>query len=209
VIDAASTDGTIELLKSAPDIVTRWVSEPDHGIYHALNKGLGFATGDYYLVLGADDTLLPDALERYALAAAVSNADIVTAPVWNQGKLLRPRKTLSSWRSEPPLVSAHSVGALIRRALHKEVGPYSRKLPIAADTMFLLQVHRAGKRVIGLDAPVGQFGSAGVSSTDVLGSLSESLRAHVAVRGHWPWFFTLFVLRVLKNWRRIAGATPK
>ena len=55
VVDGASTDGTIELIKSSNDIVTQWISEPDFGIYHAMNKAIQLATGDYYLVVGADD----------------------------------------------------------------------------------------------------------------------------------------------------------
>ncbi len=48
VMDGASTDGTVEQIKAANDVVTRFVSEPDFGIYHALNKALGLATGEYY-----------------------------------------------------------------------------------------------------------------------------------------------------------------
>lgn len=64
VVDGASTDGTVELVEAAGDVVTRWVSEPDFGIYHALNKALGLATGEYYLVLGADDRLRTEGVAR-------------------------------------------------------------------------------------------------------------------------------------------------
>lgn len=205
VIDGASTDATVELLRASGDIVTRWISEPDHGIYHALNKGLILATGDYYLVLGADDKLEPDALERFRDAARQTDADVVTGPVWSNGRLLVPRSRLSAWRSEPPLVSAHSVGALFHRRLHAEFGLYSRKLPIAADTLFLLKIWKARKRFAYLDRPVGHFGATGVSSTDVLGGLTESLRAHVAVRGLWPWQVLLFMLRIVKNSGRLGA----
>lgn len=56
IIDGGSTDGTIELIK---DRVNFWVSEPDKGIYDAMNKSVKFANGDWILFLGADDKLLP------------------------------------------------------------------------------------------------------------------------------------------------------
>jgi len=204
VVDGASTDGTVDLLKSAYDLVIHWISEPDFGIYHALNKGLALAHGDYYLVVGSDDVLDPGAIERYRQAAATTQADIISAPVWADRRLMVPRRPPSWLRSGPPLVSGHSGGALIRKDLHRELGPYSRQYPIAADTLFLLRALRAGKRFSYIDQPAGSFGTGGVSGSDVLGALSESFRANVEVRGAWPLHFAFFILRVLKNGRRIG-----
>ena len=204
VVDGASTDGTVDLIRSAGDLVIHWISEPDFGIYHALNKGLALAQGDYYLVVGSDDVLDPGAIERYQQAADATRADIISAPVWADGRLMVPRRTLSCLRSGPPLVSGHSVGALIRKDLHRELGAYSRQYPIAADTLFLLRALRAGKRFSYIDQPAGTFGTGGASGTDVLGALSESFRANVEIHGLWPLHFAFFTLRVLKNSRRIG-----
>src|SRR4051812_38325165 len=58
VIDGGSTDGTLEIVRAFPAV--RWQSEPDLGTYDAMNKGIGLATGDFLLFLGADDQLLAD-----------------------------------------------------------------------------------------------------------------------------------------------------
>ena len=55
VIDGGSTDGTVELLKASQHKITYWVSEPDRGIYHAWNKALLRARGEWICFLGADD----------------------------------------------------------------------------------------------------------------------------------------------------------
>jgi glycosyltransferase involved in cell wall biosynthesis len=204
VVDGGSTDGTLDLLRGASDVAARWISEADFGIYHALNKGLALARGEYYLVVGSDDTLLPGAIEAFAHAAAASAADVVAAPVLVDGAMVQPRRTLSWLRSGPPLVAAHSVGSLIRKSLHEEIGPYSRRFPIAADTYFLLQVAQRDKRFAYLSAPVGSFGSAGLSSRDPLGALTESWLANVAVRGRLWLLLPLFLARLVVNRGRIA-----
>jgi glycosyltransferase involved in cell wall biosynthesis len=60
VVDGASSDGTVELLRECADPRLRWVSEPDGGVYDAMNKGARLASGDYLLFLGADDRLACD-----------------------------------------------------------------------------------------------------------------------------------------------------
>ena len=60
VVDGASTDGTVELLKTYEprfDGRMRWISEPDRGMYDAINKGIKMATGDVIGILNADDVL--------------------------------------------------------------------------------------------------------------------------------------------------------
>jgi glycosyltransferase involved in cell wall biosynthesis len=78
VIDGGSTDGTIATVRRYPHIATV-VSEPDSGIYNAMNKGISRATGEYLLFLNADDRFpKPDALE--AAMAAIRNmpdADVI------------------------------------------------------------------------------------------------------------------------------------
>lgn len=209
VIDGASTDGTQDILALSDDVVTRWISEPDFGVYDALNKGVKMASCDYYLFVGADDTLEPGAVERYKAAAAITSADVISAPLWANGKLMPVHSKTWWFRSTPPKVSNHSVGAFIRMDLHKQLGLYSRKLPIAADTHFLARVDVAGKRFASIEEPAGTFGTGGLSSSDALGTLTESMRANIMARGHWLWFGFLFLLRVVKNSRQIARQSHK
>jgi len=65
VIDGGSTDGTLEELRSRGDRL-KWISEPDRGIYDAMNKGVDRATGSYVYFLGAGDILRPGVLETIA-----------------------------------------------------------------------------------------------------------------------------------------------
>ena len=62
VIDGGSTDGTVDMIRKYEDKIAYWVSEPDAGIYDAMNKGIRRATGDYLYFLGADDWLRDEAV---------------------------------------------------------------------------------------------------------------------------------------------------
>ena len=62
VIDGASTDGTVELLKQRTDVVSRWISEPDEGQTNAMNKGYGMAAGEIFGGLNCDERYRPGAL---------------------------------------------------------------------------------------------------------------------------------------------------
>ena len=87
IIDGASTDGTVEIIKNyskgPSDKVpstkeVRWVSEPDGGIYDALNKGIRMATGDVIGFLHSDDVLYsPDSIGQIAAAFESTKADVV------------------------------------------------------------------------------------------------------------------------------------
>ena len=75
VVDGGSTDGTAEVIKRYDTHITRWVSEPDKGIYDAMNKGLAMASGDDVLFMNSGDEIYaPDTVER--VFASAPDADI-------------------------------------------------------------------------------------------------------------------------------------
>lgn len=58
IVDGGSTDETVEIIKKYQDRITLWVSEPDRGIYDAMNKGIRYAKGEFLYFIGADDILI-------------------------------------------------------------------------------------------------------------------------------------------------------
>ena len=206
VADGGSTDGTLALLSEA-SLTFRTVvdSRPDFGIYDALNRGVRMATGDYYLVLGADDLLAPDAVRLFRLHAAATGADIVTARIRSNDRVVGVRAPKPWLYGQFAHVSAHAVGTIFRRNLHDRVGFYSRSFPIAADQLFIKKAIRAGAKVSVADFIAGEFCQDGTSGTDIFGSLSEGLRVQLAT-GEWaPGQLAIFAVRVIKNWRKIVG----
>lgn len=91
VIDGGSNDGTVELLQQWDEKIDYWLSEPDSGIYDAMNKGISAAHGEYILHLNAGDRLkhLPRANLAQCLAEGV---DVATFPVlMDHGEMYRPK----------------------------------------------------------------------------------------------------------------------
>lgn len=94
VVDGASRDNTLALVKDAALKQSVVISEPDHGLYDAMNKGLRLAKGKYVLFLNAGDAFhSPDSLKLYA-SEAIKGKDIIygdTEIVDIRGKLIAPR----------------------------------------------------------------------------------------------------------------------
>lgn len=64
IVDGNSTDGTLDLIKKYNDRIDYWVSEPDKGIYDAMNKGIQLCTGDYIGLINADDWYMPNVISK-------------------------------------------------------------------------------------------------------------------------------------------------
>lgn len=205
VVDGQSSDRTLQVLHEAGALVARVISEADFGIYDALNKGVRVATGDYYLVLGADDVLRPDAIALYRAAVQElgNPPDVVTAGVLEGGVVHRARPGLAWLCGLQGYVSTHSIGALIRRSLHDEFGFYSRKFPICADQLFLKRVGAAGARIKVCDFIAGEFGTGGVSSVDTVGVLTEFFRVQLLTERYKSFQVFIFIVRLLKRYFRL------
>lgn len=78
VVDGGSTDGTLGILKRYDDRIDYWVSEPDEGIYDAMNKGITFANGEWLYFLGCDDSLYTrNVISNLFLARSLSDVDVL------------------------------------------------------------------------------------------------------------------------------------
>lgn len=202
VIDGASTDGTEDALSHFADINPRFTSQTDFGVYDALNRGLRLAAGEYYLVVGADDLLAPDAIERYQAVATATQADLIVFNLIENGKVID--YTLGkSIELRQRSFAAHSVGTLIRKKLHDVHGYYSPRFPIASDRHFLEKVKQSGAKIHFEPHVAGEFGTTGLSSRDRLGALTESFRVAVDTGGNKAFELVVFLLRLLWNFRKL------
>jgi glycosyltransferase involved in cell wall biosynthesis len=169
VVDGGSTDGTVEILEASG---LRYVSEPDRGLTHAINKGIAMARHDIVGSLNADDTYLPGALDRVGRAfAANPGAEWVTGlcPIVD-GEGREIRKAVSAYKGfflRHHSFSLHLVqnyvsapATFVRRSALEAVGGYDERFRYSADYDMWLKLGRRGDPVV-LDEPLATFQMAG------------------------------------------------
>lgn len=171
--DGLSDDKTLEILKNynIPNLTI--YSEKDTGIYDAFNKALSNCDTEYYLVVGSDDILEPDAIKNYNYHIKLNKPDIV-ASRWRVGnKIYRPFRNLGWLKGMNGLSSSHSVATLIKKNLHERFGYYSLKFPICADALFIKICIYNGANISYADFISGTFTVGGFSSKNKFKTLKE------------------------------------
>lgn len=190
VIDGGSTDGTIDILRRFDNSISYWISEPDLGIYNALNKGISLARGSHYIPLGSDDILLPNAVDQFI--PSMKNSLITRARAWHDPLMADITK----------IKHAHSTGVLININAHKLYGLYDESYKIAADTKFL-EIAKKNGQVKDIDAIVGVFFPGGASG-NYSNTIKEHARAMVEAGAWskikvWGWLLPRKILAVIRS----------
>ena len=185
VVDAGSTDGTLEVLERYRKRIAVLVSEPDKGIYDGMNKGIGLATGDVVGILNADDRYsdplvlrdVIDAFSRedvdacYGDLVYTNEADEVVR-YWKGGDR---RSWHLGWMPPHPTF-------FVRRRVYERYGAFDLRYPISADYELMLRLmlkHRIEVKY--LDRVMVDMAPGGNSG----GSLSTIMKANLEVARAW------------------------
>lgn len=201
VSDGASTDGTLEYLANVKDLNIKVLSQEDFGIYDALNRGIKACSGDFYLFLGADDFLYPNAVTVYKSSMS-PDVDFVTAAIQVGNKIVKASNKMPWFYGQAAYISGFSVGVICNKKLHHKNGYFSNKYPIAADQYFILKAVHNGAEIKYVDALVGTFSLGGLSGLDFLGSLTEYHRVQIAVGSNKLLQVSILLIRLLKYFKR-------
>jgi GT2 family glycosyltransferase len=200
VSDGASSDGTLQLLQAITDLDVVIISQPDFGIYDALNRALRATTGQYYIVAGADDCFAADAIANYRRTMEdQSHPDILAARVLYGSSSFEIKRGPSWLFGEKSFIANHSVGTAFRKELHDRFGFYSNKFPIAADSLFVIQACKGGATRCELDFVAGEIGTQGVSAVDWAGSATELFRVQLIAGSSVLVQTFLLLLRIIKG----------
>lgn len=147
MVDGASKDETNNIIDSYGNKVAVHISEPDKGIYDAWNKGVKVANGEWVMFVGADDVLLPDALDKYLkvihYTADINKYDYICANnefVDMKGNVLKIIGKKTAWkRMRCGMAAAHVASLHSRHNLFEVIGGYNLDFKICADYELLLR----------------------------------------------------------------------
>lgn len=172
VVDGASKDGTLEIIQKYQSTLSKWISEPDRGMYDAMNKGIAMASGDVIGILNSDDVYMNNHVVSDLISqmqkdhADVVFADLILVDENQPEKILRyydsgqfhPDRFRFGWMPAHPTV-------FVKRAIYDAVGKFATDYQIAADYEMLIRilaVHKASYSY--LPRPVVRMRTGGAST---------------------------------------------
>ncbi|MEM7086973.1 MAG: glycosyltransferase family 2 protein [Bacteroidota bacterium] len=191
VVDGASTDDSVEIIKQYQSQLSLWISEPDTGVYQAMNKGIRKANGDYLLFLNSGDTLYNAEVLKWVGEKIQGNKDIY------YGNLMFHSNNDSFVRNYPKQLrfsyflkrSLPHPGSFIKRTLFERLFYYSEDYRIVSDwEFFLFAVFKTGISYEHLDAVISKFDLDGMSNDPKNNKLIKKERA-IVLQKHFPGFY--------------------
>jgi putative colanic acid biosynthesis glycosyltransferase len=205
VVDGGSTDGTTELIAAKRAHITTLISEPDRGIYDAMNKGIAAAKGDWVLFLGADDRLVGDRIlsEVIHWARKTESGVIGGEAAYDDGRIYQLRR-----RFRPIFRNfVHHQSTFYRRSLFEENGHFDAKLRIMGDYDFNLRLWKNRVRFKPIPLRISACASRGTSDSGCW----LVYREEIAVRHRyfpawrcWAWDVMSVVRFLAKRLKRLG-----
>lgn len=205
VIDGASTDGTLQIIEKYKDNISQLVSEPDKGIYDAMNKGLSLATGDYVIFMNsADEFYSPETVAN--VFSSAPDADIYygeTEMIGANNESLGQRRHKApenfTWRDFKYGMSISHQAIYIKRSL---VEPYDPKYQLSADIDWILRAAKKARTIVNVHQYVARYKVGGMSKNKHRQSLMERFDIMKRYYGLLPTIFnhTIIALNLGFYW---------
>ncbi|MBC3783820.1 glycosyltransferase family 2 protein [Spirosoma utsteinense] len=159
IIDGASTDGSVDIIRKYENQLAGWISEPDKGIYDAMNKGIDYVTGDWLFFLGADDLLCEGILEKISEYLKPDLKVVYGNVLFDTGHIMRSRIGLRCLFEN----RLHHQSAFYHRDLFNEFR-YNQKFRICADYELTLRIYLQKQPALYVPYSIAVFASGGISN---------------------------------------------
>jgi len=212
IIDGGSTDGTVDIIKDAESVIDYWESKPDRGIYHAWNKALAHANGDWVYFLGSDDYFWDShVLQNIANHLKTSPANIV----YGQVNVIDKNGNIVGTYGEPwekiaksflELMVLPHQGVFHNTKLFKIYGNFDEKYKICGDYDLLLRELKNHGALFVDDIIIAGMRHGGVSSNATYTLLALSEIGQICkknrvggLRLKWRWTYFKAYVRYLLN----------
>jgi len=172
VIDGGSTDGTLDLIQKYDNQIDYWVSEPDGGVYNAINKGIKQCQGSIIKIINSGDTLAPCAIERaidYFEDTGLGNRQIVRSYInltALNGDVINVIDDKGASRFYPSILHP---SWYVPKKVYEEVGLYCTNFAVAADYEFYQRAYKCGIEFLTIPESMASFRVGGISGSGLRG----------------------------------------
>jgi len=197
IIDGQSQDNTLSIINKFSSRISKIISEPDTGIYNAMNKGINLATGNYLLFLNADDHLLSHTVIENYINRIKQNDDndiyygdvLVYDQTIGRGKVWEAKKVSGKvlYNSTLPHPST-----LYSKSVFEELGGYDESYKISADHEFFLRAFIKGKKFKYINILAAFFATGGISTSGKYNAQQKEERQR-AIDTHFSKFDKFFL----------------
>ena len=180
IVDGQSTDGTVQIIQKYQHKLSHFVSEPDKGIYDAMNKGLALATGEYVLFMNSGDEIYSsDTVFRVFSMKPEADIYYGETEMFNQqwqsiGRRRHKAPERFTWRSFQFGMSVSHQAIYIRRAITE---PFDLKYKLSSDIDWIIEAARKARKIVNTRIFVAKYLVGGMSKTKHQQSLVE--RFHI------------------------------
>lgn len=205
VIDGNSKDGTLKIIERYGNKISKWISEPDRGLYDALNKGVRMATGEWIGILNCGDFFCSDdTIEKMFLHEIPSEVGVLYGNCYEVDNASRIHKKSSSPLNPSLLPPDYRHGAsFVRASVHKnflyaikESGVYG----YALDYHQIYRMHKAGIIFHYVDVDVIDYEKTGMSDRPWQNKYIRSLILNDGKKGvSFYTTFLMFIFKAIKN----------
>jgi len=193
IIDGASNDGTVDIIKKYEDKISYWVSEKDNGIYDAMNKGIALCNGEIIGIVNADDYLYIDSIEKVVKIFEDNKIDYTYGQVdliTEEGDFIDTAISLGiesyKYKVFSHMPFLHPT-MLIKKQVYHEIGTYNTKYTVSADYDFALKLLNTSFKGKRLDFSTGVFRMGGAS-----GGVKSYLENHQLLLEHNVNFISVY-----------------
>ncbi|MEB0264085.1 MULTISPECIES: glycosyltransferase family 2 protein [unclassified Mucilaginibacter] len=208
VIDGASNDGTLEIIKRYENRIAKLINEKDKGIYDAMNKGLALATGDYVIFMNSGDEFYANDTVAKVFATA-TDADIYygeTEMVNDERESLGQRRHKApnkfTWQGFKFGMSISHQAIYIRRSLTE---PYDPKYQLSADIDWIIRAAKKATKIVNVDGYVAKYLVGGMSKAKHKQSLLERFDIMKHHYGLIPTVLNHVVIAFNLGWYRLKN----
>ena len=213
IVDGGSKDGTLDIVKKYEPLFEgrmKWKSEPDHGIYDAMNKGIARSTGEVIGIVNSDDWLEPDALRIVERCYAENDQTFSSVCCgWmnfhysdgtiqvlktDENQLARKAQTCEMGGVRHP-------ATFVPKKVYNEQGTFDTQLKILADTDLIVRLYKAGVNFIFPNKVLTNMSDGGVSNKSLMRACKDysvilrknGVRGLKYIKMYYPWRIKRFL----------------